>query len=58
MLLDQFSKPQVLVQFSDQNQTPVGSHPRPLEIHFQKPVETELKRLVLLFTHWVYILRT
>jgi hypothetical protein len=29
-----------------------------LEIDFQKPVETELKRPVLLFTHWVYVLRS
>lgn len=34
MLSDELVHPQVFIQLSDQNQTPIGCHPRPLEIDF------------------------
>jgi hypothetical protein len=57
MLFDELAHSQVFVQLSGQNQTPIRSHPRPLEINFQKSVEPELKRPVLFFTHWLSTLR-
>ena len=53
VLGDQFAKAQSFIQFADQNQAAVGGDARSLEIHLQRSVERELKRLILFLTHWV-----
>jgi hypothetical protein len=53
MLLDQFSKPQSLVQSAHQDQAAVRSDARALEIDLERGVESELKGLALSVTHWV-----
>ena len=53
MLLDQFSKSQPLVEFTDQDQAAVGSDARTLKIDLERGVEGELKGLFWAFTHWV-----
>jgi hypothetical protein len=53
MLLDQFSKPESLVEFAHQNQAAVGSDVRALEIDLEGGVKGELKGLVWGFTHWI-----
>src|ERR1022692_962651 len=50
---DERTQSQTLIQFAHQQQTTVGSDPRSLKIDPQRSVEGELKRLVLLLTHWV-----
>jgi len=53
MLLDQFSKPESLVEFAHQDQAAVGSDARTLKIDLERGVEGELKGLFWAFTHWV-----
>ena len=53
VLLDQFSKPQSLVELAHEDQAAVGSDARALEGDLEGGVEEELKRLVWGFTHWV-----
>jgi len=45
MLLDQFSKPESLVEFAHQDQAAVGSDARTLKIDLERGVEGELKGL-------------
>jgi hypothetical protein len=62
MLFHQFTEPESLVEFPHQDQAAVGPPPRgfgrrvgsdagTLEIDAQKPVEGELKGLILYLTH-------
>jgi hypothetical protein len=50
---DEFAQPQAFIQLAHHEQATVGRHSRSLQIDFQRGVEGELKRLILLFTHWV-----
>ena len=45
MLLDQFSKPESLVELTHQDQTSVGSDARGLEIDLERSIEGKLKGL-------------
>jgi hypothetical protein len=53
MLFDQFSEPESLVEFPNQDEAAVGSDAGTLEIDLERRVEGELKGLILYLTHWV-----
>src|SRR5450759_5165166 len=53
MLSDERTQPQAFIPLAHQQQAAVGSNPRSLEIDSQRGIRRELKRLVLLLTHWV-----
>ena len=50
MLFDQFSEPELLVEFAHQDQAAVGSNAGTLEIDLERGVEGELKGLILALT--------
>ncbi len=44
---------EAFIEFANEQQTAIRSHPRSLKIDAQEPVERELKGLILALTHWV-----
>jgi len=52
---DEFTQTQAFVELPHQNQAAVGGDPRSLELDFQRSFEGEVKRLILLLTHWLWI---
>jgi len=58
MLLDQFSKPESLVEFAHQDQAAVGSDARALETDLEGGIKGELRGLVWGFTHWISTSKT
>ncbi len=55
MLLDQLPDPEPFVQFANENQPTIGSHPRSQKTDPQKSVVGQLKCLFFALTHWVLI---
>jgi hypothetical protein len=51
---DEFTQTQAFVELPHQNQAAVGGDPRSSEVDFQRSFEAELKRLILLLTHWLW----
>lgn len=50
---DERMQSQTFIRLKHQKQTTVGNDARTLEINFQRPVQGELKRLILFLTHRV-----
>ena len=53
VLPDQPAQTEPFVQLPHQDQAAIGSHPGSLKGDAQKPVERELKGLILALTYWV-----
>lgn len=54
VLRDEVAESQTFVLLAYQNQATIGGDSRSLEIHLQRGIEGELKRLILCLTHWVF----
>jgi hypothetical protein len=53
LILNESCQVEAFIEFANYQQTGIRSHPRSLKIDAQKPVEAELKGLILALTHWV-----
>lgn len=53
MILNESCQAEAFIEFANEQQTAVGSHSRSLKIDARKPVEGDLKELILALTDWV-----